>query len=74
MAGQCIILMGVSGTGKTTVGQALAGRLAQSLLTATTFIHGRTSSKWPPASRLMMTIASPAGAHRRRDFQPRAKE
>ncbi|MBM3070654.1 gluconokinase [Lelliottia sp. RWM.1] len=27
MAGQCIILMGVSGTGKTTVGQALAQQL-----------------------------------------------
>jgi gluconokinase len=51
MAGQCIILMGVSGTGKSTVGQALAHALGAKFIDGDDLHPRRISSKWPPASR-----------------------
>jgi ABC-type multidrug transport system fused ATPase/permease subunit len=51
MAGQCVILMGVSGTGKSTVGLALAQAMQAKFIDGTICIPGKTSAKWPPVRR-----------------------
>ena len=53
-----VVVMGVSGSGKSTVGAALAQRLACRSPTPTTSTPRPTSPRWPPASRSTTTTAA----------------
>ena len=46
-----VIVMGVSGSGKTTFGRALAAHLGVRFFDADDFTRPRTSRAWPRASR-----------------------
>ena len=57
--------MGVSGSGKSTVGAALAQRLGCPSPTPTTSTRRRTSPRCPPDCRWTTTTATPGWRHRR---------
>ncbi len=53
MAGQSIIVMGVSGSGKTTVGEAVARQIHAKLLMVMIYTPAPIFRKWGVGNRLM---------------------
>jgi len=54
-----VVVMGVSGVGKTTIGKALARELGWRFIDADRYHPPETWQRWRPVSRLTTRIAGP---------------